>query len=173
MKDLNEINFIDSFISYTERLNYLFLSLSKIFSNFSNSFFGYNKQEDVSQFSMDIYKKEFFDKLENKLFNILNEFLIKEERNGNLKYSQKIIKITEIISDMDIDKPMIIKSNEKSIVWKGTPKEPLKYQTKWFELYKASLIKFIEEKSKKDIKIYSGQDYINIEFKYIKKEIKR
>ena len=39
---------------------------------------------------MDIYQKFFFNKLQEKLYNILNEFLIKEERNGKKEYKTKI-----------------------------------------------------------------------------------
>ena len=38
------------------------------------------KEDDISEFSMYIYKKCFFDKLQIKLYQILNELLIRDER---------------------------------------------------------------------------------------------
>ena len=120
IKDFKVLVFIDSFISYSERLNYLFYYMSKIFLNISSNYLmGTNddnirlyNQDDISEFSMDIYQKFFFNKLQEKLYNILNEFLIKEERNGKKEYKTKIQRIMKIISDMDIIKPKINKIND-------------------------------------------------------------
>ena len=46
---------------------------------------------------MDRYKKYFFDKLQIKLFIILNEILIREERNGNMEHRSKIQQIMKIV----------------------------------------------------------------------------
>ena len=58
---------------------------------------------------MVIYKDNFLNKLEPKLFANLNEPQIQEEINSNLECRKKIIRIIRIIFDMEIIKPKIIK----------------------------------------------------------------
>ena len=125
INDLINIDFIDSFVLYNGRLNKFFYSMSRIFKYIStNTLQGTDdrnnvriyKQDDISEFSMDIYKTYFFDKLQNKLFTILNEFLIKEEREGNMIYRNTIKTIMKIINDMDIIKPKITKNKDSSKV---------------------------------------------------------
>jgi len=185
IKDLKDLDFIDSFISYTERLNYLFYYMSRIFLYISSNYLmgtiddnsRLYDQDDISEFSMDIYKEFFFNKLIDKLYNILNEFLIKEERNGKTEYRQRIQKVMEMISNMDIIKPKIIKLNENnSFGWEEKIKDinnPLIYQRRWFELYKKMTGEYLHEKYKNDIEKYSIQEYLNIEIKFINEEIER
>ena len=185
IKDLKDLDFIDSFISYTERLNYLFYYMSRIFLYISSNYLmgtiddnsRLYDQDDISEFSMDIYKEFFFNKLIDKLYNILNEFLIKEERNGKTEYRQRIQKVMKIISNMDIIKPKIIKLNENnSFGWEEKIKDinnPLIYQRRWFELYKKMTGEYLHEKYKNDIEKYSIQEYLNIEIKFINEEIER
>ena len=185
IKDLKDLDFIDSFISYTERLNYLFYYMSRIFLYISSNYLmgtiddnsRLYDQDDISEFSMDIYKEFFFNKLIDKLYNILNEFLIKEERNGKTEYRQRIQKVMKIISNMDIIKPKIIKLNENnSFGWEEKIKDinnPLIYQRRWFELYKKMTGEYLHEKYKNDIEKYSIQKYLNIEIKFINEEIER
>ena len=185
IKDLKDLDFIDSFISYTERLNYLFYYMSRIFLYISSNYLmgtiddnsRLYDQDDISEFSMDIYKEFFFNKLIDKLYNILNEFLIKEERNGKTEYRQRIQKVMKIISNMDIIKPKIIKLNENnSFGWEEKNKDinnPLIYQRSWFELYKKMTEEYVREKYENDIEKYSIQEYLNTEIKYINEEITR
>ena len=99
LKDLPGLDFVDSFISFTDRLNTLIYHMSKIFQYISNNHLrGQDdkdstrvfKEDDVSEFSMRIYKEDFFNKLQTKVYNSLNENLIREERNGNMEYRAKI-----------------------------------------------------------------------------------
>ena len=112
-------------------------------------------EDDVSHFSMNIYKKYFFDKLQIKLFIILNEILLREERKGNMEYSLKIQSIMKIINYMDFIKPIIIKINENSSTWSETSQEtnPLTNQRRWFEYFKEETIKYNINKAEKDRKI--------------------
>ena len=131
-------------------------------------------QDDISEFSMDIQQKFFFNKLQEKLYNILNEFLIKEEKNGKKEYKTKIQRIMKIISELDIIKPKINKIND--CIWEEKNKNyenPLIHQKKWFELYKKITIKYVIQKGENDTKKYSNEEYLNIEIKYIKEEIER
>ena len=99
LKNLTGLNFIDSFISFTDRINTLIYHMSKIFQYISSYHLrGQDdkdntrvfQEDDVSEFSMRIYKDEFFDKLQDKVYNSLNEILIREERNGNMEDRSKI-----------------------------------------------------------------------------------
>ena len=71
IKDLESFEFLDFFITYTERLNFIIYIMSHIFMHIStyylkvipDEFIKPYPQDDISEFSMDIYKKEFFDKL--------------------------------------------------------------------------------------------------------------
>ena len=183
IKDLKALDFIDTFISYTERLNYLFYYMSRIFLYISNNYLlgtdnnnnkRIYKQDDISEFSMAIYKEYFFNKLQDKLYNILIELIIKKERNDKTEYKQKIQRIIEIISNMDIIKPKIIKTN--NCIWEEKNQNlgnQLIYQQKWFELYQKEIIKFVKEKYENDIEKYSYKEYFYIEIKYINEEIKR
>ena len=185
-KDLFDIDFINTFIMYTERLNFLFYSMSRIFFLISTSHLREAEdknnvriymQDDISEFSMDIYKKYFFDKLQDKLFKILNELLIREERNGNMEYRQKIQKIIKIISDMDIIKPKINKIGSKSIIWKemskNTQNPPLTYQRKWFDNLLNETENYVKIKSENDIKNNTIPEYINNALTYITEEFER
>ena len=94
---------------------------------------------------MDRYKKYFFDKLQIKLFIILNEILIREERNGNMEHRSKIQQIMKIISWMDLISPKIVRDGKSSIIWIEKYKElkiySLNYQKKWFEYFREETIK--------------------------------
>ena len=185
IKNLSDIDFIVSFIEYTERLKYFICCMSRTFSDIThnhiraaedkNNIRIYN-QDDISEFSMDIYKNYFFDKLQDKLFKILNEFLIREERNGNIEYRQKIDYLIKTISDMDIIKPKIYKSRATTTIWeekgKDIPNPPLTYQKKWYEKFLEETVKYIQNKSK----IYSNnsvKEFIKYEIKYINEERER
>ena len=75
------------------------------------------KEDDVSEFSMEIYKEDFFNKLQTKVYNSLNENLIREERNGNNEYRNKIQTIMKTLQSMDFSKPKISKISETSKNW--------------------------------------------------------
>ena len=126
IKNLTGFDFIDSFILYTERIYALFYYMSKSFKYISENHLkgtedGKNVrkyiEDDVSEFSMVIYKDNFLNKLEPKLFANLNEPQIQEEINSNLECRKKIIRIIRIIFDMEIIKPKIIKKADISFGW--------------------------------------------------------
>ena len=127
MKDLTGFDFMDSLILYTTRLNALIFYMSKTFKYISMNYLKAThdknyvrvyKENDVSEFSMVIYKKNFFDKLETKLLAILNDPKILVEIERNLECRKKILKIMRIIFDMEIIKPIIIKKSNTYFGWK-------------------------------------------------------
>ena len=183
IKDLSGFDFIDSFIDCTNKLNSLIFSMSRIFLYTSNNHLKGTddknnvrkyQEDDVSEFSMKIFKKDFFDKLEDKVYDSLNEILIREERNGNNEYRFKINTIMKTIQSMDFKKPKIKKISETSNNWEAVGSAiELNYQRKWFDNFKKETIRYIKNKAEKDIKNYSAPEYIKCELKYLKEEDER
>ena len=188
-KNLTGLDFIDTFISCTEKLNTLIYHMSRIFQYVSNNHLrGQDekdntrtyKQDDISEFSMDIYKKDFFNKLKTKVFNALNEILIRDERNGNMEHRLKINSIMKTITFLDYEKPKIVKSSATKMIWEETIKEAdrknteIAYQNEWYhEYFKKETIKYIKNKSERDIKNNSAPEYVKCALKYINDEYER
>ena len=186
IKNLSGFDFIDSFIDCNNKLNSLIFSMSRIFMYTSNNHLKGTddknnvrkyQQDDVSEFSMEIYKKNFFDKLKNKIFSSLNEILIRDERNGNNEFRIKLISIMKTLQCMDYNKPRILKISETSKNWqeeeKDTAKIKLTYQDEWFKYFESETIKYIRNKAERDIKNNSAPEYVKCELKYLDEEDER
>ena len=190
IKELESLEFLDFFITFTERLNFIIFILSRIFLYISNYYLPVvpekdnirrYQQDDISEFSMDIYKKEFFDKLQYKLFKIIIELMINDERKDDTEYKIKIESIMKIIGYMDYIKPKIKKINAFSAIWVEQAKEqnenPKFYQIKWIKSLKAEIrnnyIKNFENKVEKVIKDNSTKEKIINEFQYLKEDLEK
>ena len=188
IKNLSGIGFIDSFISLTDKLNTLIFHMSRIFSYITSNHLKSQEdkenkrtyeQDDISEFSMDIFKKYFFDKLQSKVFNSLNEILIREERNGNMEHRIKIDTIMKTISFLDYVKPKIVKKSATKMIWSETNKEAEKsenipYQKKWyFDYFRGETLKYVKNKAERDIKNNSAPEYVKCALKYINEEYER
>ena len=186
IKNLSGFDFIDSFIDCNNKLNSLIFSMSRIFMYTSNNHLKGSEdknnvrkyQEDnVSEFSMKIYKENFFNKLKNKIFSSLNEILIRDERNGNNEFRIKLISIMKTLQCMDYNKPRILKISETSKNWqeeeKDTAKIKLTYQDEWFKYFESETIKYIRNKAERDIKNNSAPEYVKCELKYLNEEDER
>ena len=186
IKNLSGFDFIDSFIDCNNKLNSLIFSMSRIFLYISNNHLKGSEdknnvrkyQEDnVSEFSMKIYKENFFNKLKNKIFSSLNEILIRDERNGNNEFRIKLISIMKTLQCMDYNKPRIFKISETSKIWKEEEKDTnkinLAYQDEWFKYFESETIKYIRNKAERDIKNNSAPEYVKCELKYLDEEDER
>ena len=186
IKNLSGFDFIDSFIDCNNKLNSLIFSMSRIFMYTSNNHLKGTddknnnrkyEQDDVSEFSMKIYKENFFNKLKNKIFSSLNEILIRDERNGNNEFRIKLISIMKTLQCMDYNKPRILKISETSKNWqeeeKDTAKIKLDYQDEWFKYFESETIKYIRNKAERDIKNNSAPEYVKCELKYLDEEDER
>ena len=186
IKNLSGFDFIDSFIDCNNKLNSLIFSMSRIFMYTSNNHLKGTddknnnrkyQEDDVSEFSMKIYKENFFDKLKNKIFSSLNEILIRDERNGNNEFRIKLISIMKTLQCMDYYKPRIFKISETSKNWqeeeKDTAKIKLTYQDEWFKYFESETIKYIRNKAERDIKNNSAPEYVKCELKYLDEEDER
>ena len=186
IKNLSGFDFIDSFIDCNNKLNSLIFSMSRIFMYTSNNHLKGTddknnvrkyQEDDVSEFSMKIYKENFFDKLKNKIFSSLNEILIRDERNGNNEFRIKLISIMKTLQCMDYYKPRIFKISETSKNWKeeekDTTKIKLAYQDEWFKYFESETIKYIRNKAERDIKNNSAPEYVKCELKYLDEEDER
>ena len=181
------LDFIDSFITSTNNLYMLILHMSKIFSYMTNSYLVGRPDDNpqlptyslICEYSMKIYKDFFYNNLENKLFSVLNQ-LIKEERNGNMEYRQKIATIVETITYLDYEHPKIVKQSDTKTIWQEKnsssppPDKPLiTYHQKWFDNYKKETENYAREKSNKDIHNNSAPEYVKCEINYLKAEKER
>ena len=186
IKNLSGFDFIDSFIDCNNKLNSLIFSMSRIFMYTSNNHLKGTddknnvrkyQEDDVSEFSMKIYKENFFNKLKNKIFSSLNEILIRDERNGNNEFRIKLISIMKTLQCMDYNKPRILKISETSKNWqeeeKDTAKIKLTYQDEWFKYFESETIKYIRNKAERDIKNNSAPEYVKCELKYLNEEDER
>ena len=186
IKNLSGFDFIDSFIDCNNKLNSLIFSMSRIFMYTSNNHLKGTddknnvrkyQEDDVSEFSMKIYKENFFNKLKNKIFSSLNEILIRDERNGNNEFRIKLISIMKTLQCMDYYKPRIFKISETSKNWKeeekDTTKIKLAYQDEWFKYFESETIKYIRNKAERDIKNNSAPEYVKCELKYLDEEDER
>ena len=186
IKNLSGFDFIDSFIDCNNKLNSLIFSMSRIFMYTSNNHLKGTddknnvrkyQEDDVSEFSMKIYKENFFNKLKNKIFSSLNEILIRDERNGNNEFRIKLISIMKTLQCMDYNKPRILKISETSKNWqeeeKDTAKIKLTYQDEWFKYFESETIKYIRNKAERDIKNNSAPEYVKCELKYLDEEDER
>ena len=133
-KGLSGFEFIDAFITYTERLNFLILNMEKIFEFLSVFYLTYAKdKKSLSEFSMDIYKKSFFDKLQTQVFTLLKELINNGPNNENV--GLKIKSIMTIINYLDFVKPKIVKNSKNLGEWVETSEmpnnNPNTYQKMW------------------------------------------
>ena len=176
-------DFIGYFISYTDRLYTLVFYMSRLFQYISNNYLKSTEnkdnkkvyeEEDISEFSMKILKKNYFDELQQKLYNALNEILIREERNGNTEHRQKIVTIMKTLDYLDFLKPKITKSTVTKVIWIETVKNKTSdfpYQKRWYnEYFKHETRKYIKNKSERDIKNNSAPEYVKSELKYLNEE---
>ena len=122
-KGLSGFEFIDAFITYTERLNFLILNMEKIFEFLSVFYLTYAKdKKSLSEFSMDIYKKSFFDKLQTQVFTLLKELINNGPNNENV--GLKIKSIMTIINYLGFVKPKIVKNSKNLGEWVETSEMP-------------------------------------------------
>ena len=104
IKDLSGTELIDSFIMYTERLNCLFYFMAYIFSYIREGKYA----QHISHYSMNSYKQNFYDKLKEKIDEILKGDTVNEEKKGKIK---------TLISFTEIKYPKIIKTSPESFAW--------------------------------------------------------
>ena len=185
IKNLSGLDFIDSFIDCTDKLNLFIYTMARVFLYITTNHLKASEdknnvriytQDDISEFSMDIYKKTFFNKLMTKLFDTLNELLIRDERNGNMEHRQKIKAIMKTISFLDLVKPKIHKKSATSFTWLEMAKdhkENREYQDKWYDNFKKETKKYLNNKSDKDIKNSSAPEYVKCQLKYLSEEEER
>ena len=186
IQNLKGIEFIESFIIYTKRLNYMIFQMARIFHYIStNHLQGKDdkdniriyKEDDVSEFSMYIYKKYFFDRLEKKLFKIMSDILIRNE-SENMEFRTIFEDIMKIINYLDFIKPKIYKSNITSSIWVENNSycyNPLNYQIRWLNYFKEEIInvyiKDFENKIEKAIIDNSIKENIKKEIKKLNEEL--
>ena len=74
---------IDSFIKQTENINNLIYWMNRIFTYLDDYYDDEIDYKRLSIVEMDLYKENFFDTIEEKVYKEINK-LIKEDRNNNI-----------------------------------------------------------------------------------------
>ena len=111
IKDLSGLELADSFVLFTERINYLILKMFHIFSYIEFYYMKSvgKKYDKLVKFSLEIYKKCFYDKLKEKLDEILNGNVVDETKKEKIKASIKHLEFAEPIIQ--------IKKEDKTVFW--------------------------------------------------------
>ena len=164
---------IDTFINLTEKINFLYYWMNRIFTYLDRFYTKAKSKSSLSLNAIKIYKEFFFDKIQNDVFKEVNK-LIKEDRNCYIESRPKIKIILKIMNDIDLANPKIIKENNK-ISWipeKGSENgNDTTYQDKWYEnFFRNDTIKFAKDKGNADIHNMSAPEYIYSQLKYINEE---
>ena len=164
---------IDSFIKYTENINFLIYWMNRIFTYLDRFYTKAKNKNTLSQNAIRLYKEFLFNPLEEDIYREVNK-LIKEDRNCNLESRPKIKIILKILYDIDLSNPKIMKENNK-ISWiqenVQDARNETAYQDKWYEeFFKAETIKFAKDKGNADIHNMSAPEYIISQLKYLDEE---
>ena len=172
LKKESKSQLIDSFIIFTEKINFLIYWMNRIFSYLDRFYTKDKNKNTLSQNAISLYKKYFFDPIQSDIYIEVNK-LIKEDRNCNIESRPKIKVILKILNDIDLPNPSIVKENNK-ILW-GLKKETdtnndTTYQDKWFSHFKNETSKFAKDKANADIHNMSAIEYILAQLKYIDEE---
>ena len=131
LKNLSGLELLNSFISYTERLNNMIHIMARIFLYLSRQYL--LEEQNISEFSMDIFKKNLFDKLQNNLFTVVKKLIKEGEKNQDTEI--KINYFMKLIEYLDYTRPIIAKKNSTHVVWQETGNNPgpKQYKKMWDE----------------------------------------
>ena len=170
------IQLIDSFITYTDNINFLIYWMNRIFTYLDRFYTRAKNKQTLCKNALELYRDNLFVPLQNEIHKEVNK-LIKDDRNCNLESRPKIKTILKIINDLDLFSPKIIKENNK-ISWiaeKGTEnKNNRDYGDKWYkDSFQKETIKFAKDKANGDIHSMSAPEYILSELKYLNEEKER
>lgn len=161
---------IDSFLAENEKCNILNYWMKRIFT-YLDKFFTKNKNKgSLSLNSLRIFKNYLFIPLKEKLYDAINK-LIREDRECNVVYRYKIKNILNIMEDIDIKNPEIIKEQNK-ILWKGDP--DYSHIKEWFYgSFSKETTYYATQKGKDAISSMDAYEYITSILKYLTEEDKR
>ena len=165
---------IDSFIKYTEKINFLIYWMNRIFTYLDRFYTKAKSKMTLSKNAIKIYIENFFEFFENDIIKEVNK-LIKEDRNCNLDSRPKIKIIMKILFDIDLINPKIVKENNR-ICWISSGKDPnidTQYQDHWYNDFKFDTDKFAKDKANLDINSMSAPEYITSQLKYLDEELIR
>ena len=167
----SNVYFIDSLIENTEKINTLIYWMNQIFKYLDR--FHEKDKQTLSKNAIEIYTNKFFIPIQNKIYKEVNK-LIKDDRNLNTESRPKIKAVLNIIDNLDLYSPQIMKENKK-IVWmaeKGTEDKNLReFGDKWYkETFSIETQKFVKDKAEDDIHRMSAPEYILSQLKYLDEE---
>jgi hypothetical protein len=161
---------VNDFLDENSKCTQLIYWMKRIFI-YLDKFYTKNKNKgSLVTNGLQIYKDKMFIPLKEKLYEQVNK-MIKEDRNNSVIYRFEIKNILRIIEEVDMNKPDIVKENEK-LSWSGEHKN--QFITDWFDNYfKKSTQDFIKMKAQNDIRSKSAPEYIKSSLEYLDKEKER
>ena len=174
----NNQNLIDKFLLHTEHIKFLIYWMNRIFSYLDAHYTKKKCENTLGQYSMNLYKSDFFDVFKNNIF-IEVDNLINEERNGfgTDESKAKIKSITKLFEEMEYPKPGIVKEQGK-LIWinksdnGNLPESELKKL--WVnEYFIKDTEKFIKNKAITDFQRMTIPDYLSSQAKYLEEEKER
>ena len=167
---------IERFLFYSDHINILIYWMNRIFSYLDRHYTKSKNMKKLAVHARDLYKSEFFEDWKINVFVEVNK-LIKEERNGNCESRAKIKNIMKILKDMDLDKPQIIKENNRIIWVSDNPTEEKgenHVQDLWYnEYFAVDTERFAEAKAGTDIHSMSAPEYVLSQLRYLEEEKER
>ena len=174
---VSNADLIDAFILHTDHITILIYWMNKIFCYLDRYYTRSKSRISLAKSAMNLYNSIIFDNdnFKIKIFTEVNK-LIKEDRNSNKEYRNKIKDVMRILKEIDLPEPKIIKENNK-IAWiSGETKEnnTFEIQDQWYENYFVfDTIKFAKEKANNDIHSMSSPEYVLSQLKYLEEEKER
>ena len=175
VKEKRNIELIDYFIKYTEKINFLIYWMVRIFTYLDRR--GIRKKnylnETLSSSALDIYKNNFFNFIKDDIYKILNK-IIKNDRDGKIEERHKIKIILNLVYVLDFKYPLIVKENNR-ILWISQKNEKminnLAYEDYWYNKYfTKDTNNYAKKKAKNDIQNLSASEYIVAQIKYLNEE---
>ena len=112
----DESNLIDGFLLHTKNIKFFIYWMYKVFCFLDRFYTRCKEKATLGKSAMDLYKtlfyEEFKSKIQDKIQNMKNE-----GKNANKDTSEKIQNVMEILEELNLEKPKIIKGPDNIIKW--------------------------------------------------------
>ena len=112
----DESNLIDGFLLHTKNIKFFIYWMYRVFCYLDRFYTRSKEKTTLGKNAMDLYKtlfyEEFKSKIQDKIQNMKNE-----GKNANKDTSEKIQNVMEILEELNLEKPKIIKGPDNIIKW--------------------------------------------------------
>ena len=112
----DESNLIDGFLLHTKNIKFFIYWIYSVFCYLDRFYTRSKEKTTLGKSAMDLYKtlfyEEFKSKIQDKIQNMKNE-----GENANKDTSEKIQNVMEILEELNLEKPKIIKGPDNIMKW--------------------------------------------------------